>query len=72
MTGPVDPLEAWHRRARSAKEASGPKPVRCSNPLCATGWAALPDGPYCADCHMRIEERAELLRARHQRRKSAA
>ena len=57
-----DSIERYHRRRQRAK-ALDPKPQRCTNPHCPTGWERLADGPYCLHCHVQVQDRADLLRA---------
>jgi hypothetical protein len=58
----IDQLERYHRRRKRDKTLT--LRGRCSSPVCATGWEALPGSPYCLECHVRIEDRSDELRAR--------
>jgi len=63
MTGShPDPIQRWHRQRRSQKQ--GPKPRRCTNPRCPTGWAAMDGRPYCLHCHQLTEDRGDEHRVK--------
>jgi hypothetical protein len=62
----LDAVERWHRQHKRDKR--GPKPKRCSSPLCTSGYPAAPDGVYCLDCHQRLLDRSDMLRIRAEAR----
>jgi hypothetical protein len=62
MSWEPDPIQRWHQQPRRRKH--GPKPKRCANWRCPTGWAAMDGHPFCLHCHALTQDRGDLLRAR--------
>jgi hypothetical protein len=64
----IDQVERYHRRPRRDKSIEPPLRRRCSNPRCTTGWEAEPSSPFCLHCHQKTKDRADVLRARKEKK----
>jgi hypothetical protein len=58
-----DAFERWHRRPASQKRLDE-KPRRCSSPRCRSGLATVEGRTVCLDCVVRLDDLADVLRAR--------